>query len=98
MRALLVRIETDLGLVGAWGEVDDATLKAKGATAYGGKGKRWQFFVVGENKSPVRMATAVRLPPTGPGVPSNDPSIVNLPPELATKAWMTARKALGVNS
>lgn len=94
VRELLVRIETDLGLVQAWDEVDPAQVKVRGAHAYGGKGKNWQFLLVGRFGSCV--GTALRLPRTGPGVPCacDDPSMVHLPPELAEKAFSLAEKAV----
>ena len=97
IRELLVRIEADLGLVDKWGEIDDKGINARGAVGYGGKGKRWQFLLVGIPSSEGRMGTAVRLPFSGVGVNplgGGDPSVVNLPPELAAKAFAIAAKAV----
>ncbi len=95
IRELLVRIETDLGLVKAWSEVDDKGLAAHGAVAYGGAGKSWQFFLIG-SPSGAAVGSAVRLPPKGPGVPcmNKDPHVVNLTPELAAKAYKIAAAAV----
>ena len=84
------------GLVKAWGEVDDKGLRAHGAVAYGGSGRSWQFLLVG-SPGGARLGTVVRLACKGPGVPcmNNDPHVVNLPPELATKAYEIAAKAVG---
>lgn len=94
-RDLLVRIETDLGLVKSWDEIDDKGLAAHGAVGYGGAGKSWQFLLVGA-PSGVCAGTVMRLPHKGPGVPcmSGEPHVVNLPLELATKAYKIAAKAV----